>query len=140
MTLRLKAVGKIGSVPMRFTMLEIHQDTGVSEQQRHRALSRWDNEGGAGPGGLQSSPTLDGNRSDDPPLTDVEVVQLRVRVIALENLVIALLANSSDEVLKTAREMAEYILPNPGATQHRLTTHAAIHMIDLLERSKHFLI
>ena len=118
-------------------MLKTHQDADVSVQRR-RALSRWDNEGGAGSGGPQKSQPTENKESDDPPLTDVEIVQLRVRVIALENLVIALLAHSSDHVQLTAREMADYILPKLGATQHRLTTHAATHMIDLLERSNHF--
>ena len=119
-------------------MLKTQQDADVSVQQRRRALSRWDNEGGAGPDGPQKSQTPENRGSDDLPLTDVEIVQLRVRVIALENLVIALLAQSSDNALATAHEMADYILPKPGATQHRLTTHAATHMIDLLERCKHF--
>ena len=119
-------------------MLEINKDSCGSSQQRSGALSRWDNEGGAGPTGPQQSLTLNGKQSDVPPLTDVEIVQLRVRVIALENLVIALLAHSSDHSRVTAREMADYILPKPGATQHRLTTHAATHMIDLVERSNHF--
>jgi hypothetical protein len=119
-------------------MLEVNKDTCGSLQQHSGALSRWNNEGGAGPTGQQESLTLNGKQSDVPPLTDVEIVQLRVRVIALENLVIALLAHSSDHVQLTAREMADYILPKPGATQNRLTTHAATHMIDLLERSKHF--
>ncbi len=119
-------------------MLEIDKDSCGSSQQRSGALSRWDNEGGAGPSGPQQSLTLNGKESDVSPLTDVEIVQLRVRVIALENLVIALLAHSSDHAQLTAREMADYILPKPGATQHRLTTHAATHMIDLLERSNHF--
>ena len=118
-------------------MLKTHQDADVSVQRR-RALSRWDNEGGAGPDGPQKSQTTENKESDDPPLTDVEIVQLRVRVIALENLIIALLAHSSAHVQLTAREMADYILPKLGATQHRLTTHAATHMIDLLERSNHF--
>ena len=119
-------------------MLETYEDACVSEQLRRKALSRWDNEGGAGPSNQQKSQTAGGNRTDEHPLTDVEVVQLRVRVIALENLFIALLAHSSDQARVTARQMADYILPKLGATQHRLTTHAAIHMIDLLERSKHF--
>ena len=119
-------------------MLKTHQDADNSVQQRRRALSRWDNEGGAGPDGPQKSQTPEKKESDGPPLTDVEIVQLRVRIIALENLVIALLANSSDRAHVTARQMADYISPKPGATQHRLTTHAATHMIDLLERSNHF--
>ena len=119
-------------------MLEINTDTCGSSQQRSKALSRWDNEGGAGPNGPQLYHTAEGKHADNPFFTDTEIVQLRVRVIALENLVIALLAHSSDHAQATAREMANYILPKPGATQHRLTTHAATHMIDLLDRSKHF--
>ena len=119
-------------------MLKTYEDASASERQRRKALSRWDNEGGAGSSSQQKNLTAEGNRSDDPPLTDVEIVQLRVRVIALENLVIALLAHSSDQVRGTARQMADYILPKPGATQHRLTTQAATHLINLLERSKHF--
>ena len=118
-------------------MLKTHQDADVSVQRR-RAFSRWDNEGGAGPDGPQKSQTPENKESDGPPLTDVEIVQLRVRVIALENLVIALLAQSPNQVQLTVREMADYILPKLGATQHRLPTHAATHMIDLLERSNHF--
>ena len=62
--------------------------------QRYRALSRWENEGGAGAHGREEACGA-GNASDMPPLTNTELVQLRVRVIALENLVIALLAGTS---------------------------------------------
>ena len=107
-------------------------------QQGQIALSRWDNEGGAGPrlrqGGLDSSDL----QSDVPELTNTELVQLRIRVIALENLVIAFLAQASESQLCLAREMAGFISPRPGFTQHPLTIHAAIQMIDLVERAKHF--
>jgi hypothetical protein len=73
-----------------------------------------------------------------PELTNTELVQLRIRVIALENLVIALLAEASDRQLNLASEMAAYISPRPGFTQHPLTIHAAVHMIDLVERAGHF--
>ena len=53
-----------------------------------------------------------------PDLTNAELVQLRIRVIALENLVIALLAEASDRQLDLAREMAAYISPRPGSTHH----------------------
>ncbi|WP_246748024.1 MULTISPECIES: DUF1971 domain-containing protein [unclassified Methylobacterium] len=76
--------------------------------------------------------------ADLPELTNTELVQLRVRVIALENLVISLLAGASDEQLDRAREMAAYISPRPGHTQHPLTTHAADHMVDLVSRAVHF--
>jgi hypothetical protein len=71
-------------------------------------------------------------------LTNAELVQLRIRVIALENLVITLLAEASDRQLALAREMAAYISPRPGFTHHPLTIHAAAQMIDLVERAGRF--
>lgn len=106
---------------------------------RERALSRWDNEGGALREGPQEGPIpRDPPLLEEPPLTNAELVLLRVRIIALENLVIALLAEGPDRQVQVAREMAAYISPRPGFTHHPLTIHAASHMIDLLERSGHF--
>lgn len=105
---------------------------------RHRALSRWDNEGGAALGAHQESKTSPAAQCEAPPLSDAELVQLRVRVIALENLVISLLALSSDRQLDLARDMAAYISPRPGFTPHRLTIRAAAEMIHLVERAGHF--
>jgi hypothetical protein len=104
-------------------------------QQRQTALSRWDSEGGAGPHGPQAPGDV---QSEVPHLTNAELVQLRVRVIALENLVIALLAGASDRQLVLAREMSAYISPRPGFTPHPLTIHAAGQMLDLVERSALF--
>ena len=59
-------------------------------------------------------------------------------MIALENLVIALLVSASDQQIDMAREMATYMTPRPGFTPHPLTVHAAAHMIDLVERAGHF--
>lgn len=73
-----------------------------------------------------------------PQLAMAELVQLRIRVIALENLVIALLAEASEEQLELAREMAVYISPRPNFTRHRSTIHAAAQMIHLVERAAHF--
>ena len=78
-------------------------------QQRQMALSRWDNEGGAGPRGPQKGPFSAEARCEVPELTNAELVQLRVRVIALENLVISLLAEASDRQLDLIREMAAFI-------------------------------
>ncbi|WP_200940045.1 hypothetical protein [Aureimonas sp. Leaf324] len=61
-----------------------------------------------------------------------------MRVIALENLMISILAGSSEWQLREARAMAAYISPRPGATQHPLTIHAAEHMVDLVQRAVHF--
>jgi uncharacterized protein YeaO (DUF488 family) len=108
-------------------------------QLRQKALSRWDNEGGATRQGPQKDAS--GGRSeptDVPELTNAELVQLRVRVIALENLVIALLAEADDRQIALAREMAAYVSPRPGFTQHPLTFHAASHMVDLVERAAQF--
>lgn len=102
---------------------------------RQRALSRWDNEGGAAPAGSDSDTAA---AVSIPELTNVELVALRVRVIALENMMLALLACASDRQLDLAREIAAYITPRPGYTQHPLTLRAAAHMIDFIERSVRF--
>lgn len=107
-------------------MADLHQPT-KNDRQRQTALSRWDNEGGAQPEQL-----------DTPNLTDTELVQLRVRVIALENLVIALLAEGSDRTQAVVREMAAYISPRLGFTHHPLTLQAAAHMLQLVERAANF--
>jgi hypothetical protein len=106
--------------------------------QRQMSLSRWDNEGGARRARPDGSLDSGEGQSEIPELTNAELVQLRVRVIALENLVITLLAQASDQQLNLAREMAAYISPRPGFTHHPLTIHAAGQMIDLVERAGHF--
>ena len=108
-----------------------------SSHQYQMALSRWDNEGGAGPCGPRGQISAEA-LSEVPALTDAELVQLRIRVIALENLVISLLAEASDRQLGFAREMAAFISPRPGFTHHPLTIHAATQMINLVDRAGHF--
>lgn len=112
-------------------------DTPSASELRLKALSRWDNEGGAGPDGPQEH-SLAVDLSEIPPLTNAELVQLRVRVIALENLMIMMLAEGSDRQLEHAREMAAYISPRPGFTHHPLTVQAAAHMVDLVDRAIHY--
>jgi hypothetical protein len=112
-----------------------NSETSDDALQRQQALSRWDNEGGADravatPGEMDQVPT--------PDMSNADLVALRVRVIALENLVISLLATASDRQLELAREMAGYISPRSGFTLHPLTIHAAAHMVDLVERSTRF--
>lgn len=110
-----------------------------SDWVRHqRALSRWDNEGGAGPDGPATDHVPDKQQIPIPELTNAELLTLRIRVIALENMMISLLATASDRQLELAREMATCISPRPSFTQHPLTLHAAAHMVDLVERAKHF--
>lgn len=102
------------------------------------ALAIWDNEGGAGPSGAQESSSLGEISSDPSASANAELVQLHARVIALENLLIALLADGPDLHSGRIREMASFIVPRPGFTQHRLTVHAAHHMVDLINRAAHF--
>ncbi|MFT5537913.1 hypothetical protein [Parasphingorhabdus sp.] len=95
------------------------------------ALSRWDNEGG-------HQPKIDERDSSDPEMTNTELVQLRVRVIALENIVLALLADQPAETYDKVREMAELISPRQEATQHPLTIEAALHMNRFADRAERF--
>ena len=106
--------------------------------QRERALSRSESQGGAAPDCRQEGSIPGEVQTDAPPLTNAELVQLHIRVIALENLVIALLAEASDRQLELAREMAAYIAPRPGFTRHHLTVDGSAHMISLVERARHF--
>jgi hypothetical protein len=119
-------------------MSDLKPDSLDPSQQRQRALSRWDNEGGAGPSGPQKAPIYAEAQSGIPELTNAELVQLRIRVIALENLVISLLAEASERQLALVREMAAFISPRTGFTDHPLTIHAASQMLDLLERASRF--
>lgn len=105
---------------------------------RQRALQRWETEGGAGPGRLSAESGPDELPAGDPPLGNAELVQLQIRVIALENMVIALLSRASDSQLDLVRAMAVHIAPRAGFTPHRLTIHAAAQMISLVERAGYF--
>lgn len=73
-----------------------------------------------------------------PPLADAELVQLQIRVIALENLVIAMLSDAPARQLDLVRRKAIHILPRPGFTPHRLTIAAATEMNSLAERAIRF--
>ena len=115
----------------------------LEQRQLQAALARWENEGGAGPWGRHAWGRHESLASGElqpgpPPLTDAELVQLQIRMIALENLVIAMLAEASDRQLELVREMAVYISPRPGFTPHRLTLNAAAEMISLIDRAVPF--
>lgn len=107
-------------------------------RQRLMALSRWDNEGGAVADGSLPHSASGSETWNVPELTNAELVQLRVRVIALENVMITLLAGASDQQLELIREMAATISPRPEATQHPLTMQAASQMNHLVDRAGHF--
>src|SRR6185437_10606932 len=104
---------------------------------RQRALARWESEGGKTLP-LDSARVESAEQTQIPEMTNAEIVALRVRVIALENVLISILATASDHQLRLIREMADYISPRPGFTPHPLTIHAAEHMVDLVDRSTRF--
>ncbi len=106
--------------------------------QHQRALSHWENEGGACLRQSGTAATGGKRHSAEPPLANAELLQLRIRVIALENLMIAVLAASPDRRLERARELACHISPRPGFTPHRLTIRAAAQMVHLIERAGFF--
>ena len=112
-------------------------DVSDRSKQLRKAISRWETEGGAeGDQALEKSKS--GEARTEVDLTNAELVQLQVRVIALENLVIALLAGATDRTPDLARAMAAYISPRLGSTPHHLTIHAAAQMVHLVERSALF--
>jgi hypothetical protein len=98
-----------------------------------RAVARWENEGGAraDPDTATSRATVVGE------VGDAEAVNIRVRLIALENIIVALLASGTQDAPELVREMARYISPRSGATLHRLTIEAAHNMLAIVERAKH---
>lgn len=103
-----------------------------SARRLRLALGRWDNEGGHPP--VSAAGAVGGSNDAVPPLTNAELVQLQIRVIALENLMVALLADASDQQLARVRDIAASISPRPGV-EHHLTVHAAGHMEHLAQRS-----
>ena len=74
----------------------------------------------------------------DGSLGMAELVQLRIRVVALENVVIALLAHTPGRRRDLVREMATYVEPVPGLREHPLTIHVAARMQHLVQRGDHF--
>ena len=98
-----------------------------------RAIGRWENEGGD-TAGLHPHERA----SVVGEIGDVEDGNLRKRLIALENIVVALLAGAPDSQSALVREMADYISPRPDTTPHRLTIEAARNMIALVERAARY--
>lgn len=89
-----------------------------------------------GPSAPGTSP--DEQPAEDTPLTNAELVQLRIRVIALEDLVIALPAEAPDRQLTLARGMATYISPKPALPPHPIALRAADEMLSLVRRADRY--
>lgn len=83
--------------------------------QRQRALSRWENEGGAVP---SSSPAAIHAAEEPPPfpkMDDAEFQALHVRVIALENLMIALLVSDRTKTERWLERWPHTSPPGPAS-------------------------
>jgi hypothetical protein len=72
-----------------------------------------------------------------PLVTWVEWDHLRYRVVALENLLVALLAEGSASRLDRLREMSRHVAPRRGCTDHPVTLLAAAQIVHLVERARH---
>ena len=69
---------------------------------------------------------------------DAEDGNLVIRLISLENIIVALLADAPESQSQLVRDMANYISPRPGKTPHRLTVEAARNMLALVERAEQY--
>lgn len=72
-----------------------------------------------------------------PETKNVELVLLRVHVIARENLLTAVPVEGSDRQRRTNGEMADVISPRSGSTQHTLMIRATRQKADLVDRAVH---
>lgn len=100
-----------------------------------RALARWDNEGGA----LLQAVSVKAPYVDVVHhLSDQDLVYLRNRVIALENVVIAMLASGSHDQRAVVHDMALFVRQPLDEVQDRLTMHAADLMDYLADRATRF--
>lgn len=81
------------------------------------------------------TPGVDGHWDASEP-GHAELVQMRIRMIAMENLLLAVLAGSDQETRRRVRERADEIRPRPDAVDHPLTELARAEMLRLLERAE----
>ena len=117
-------------------------DDRLSRDAIHRrVIGRWENEGGSVRAWNRD---MTRDMTDEDSITvageigDAEAANTRVRLIAIENIIVALLANAPDDRLELIREMADFISPRPGMTPHRLTIEAARNMLAIVERAEHY--
>ena len=109
------------------------------EEIHRRVIGRWENEGGSVRAWHRDEMHVQANPATVAgEVGDAEAANIRVRLIALENIIVALLANASEDRLELIREMAEFISPRPGMTPHRLTIEAARNMLAIVERAEHY--
>lgn len=115
----------------------LRNDDSAHTASKRLAIARWETDGGAGHGGSQRDTVLS-EEVPIPDLTNAELVQMRIRIIALENIVIALLSSATLAQRQAASDIMGLIVPQSGAHPHPLTLHAATQMERLLGRAEHF--
>lgn len=101
------------------------------------ALLRWDGEGGAGPDGPQTELAEAHDWQRAPQNEATELAALQVRIVALESLVVALLAGGSDRQIEQARLMVQSIVPRQACAGNVPAMHAAIQCAGLVDRGGH---
>ena len=69
---------------------------------------------------------------------NTEHKHMGIRLIAMESLMISIIAKASDHQLEPAREMASFISQRPGFTHHPRTDGGAAQPILLLDQARHF--
>ena len=110
-------------------MTTLHDPSAAESAKRQSALSQWDNEGGAIATPARVLP------DDLPELGNAALVVMRIRLVALENLVVALLSQASARQIAIANAMAAHIAPRDDAAPHPLTKHVMQQMHDLVRRA-----
>ena len=114
-------------------------DDRLSREEIHRrVIGRWENEGGSVRTWHREIPAEENPATVAGEIGDAEAANIRVRLIAIENIIVALLASAPDDRLELIREMADFISPRPGMTPHRLTIEAARNMLAIVERAEHY--
>ena len=114
-------------------------DQGPSRDEIHRlAVGRWENEGGAISAWRHEGRAPENYATVAGEIGDAETANIRVRLIAIENILVALLADAPEDRIELVREMAQFISPRPGMTPHRLTIEAARNMLAIVERAEHY--
>jgi hypothetical protein len=108
------------------------------EAIHRRVIGRWENEGGSVRNWHRDTPVEEHSITVAGEIGDAEAANTRVRLIAIENIIVALLADAPDDRLELIREMATFISPRPSKTPHRLTVEAARNMLAIVERAEHY--
>ena len=98
------------------------------------ALARWESDGGAVI--MRSHASAAARPNDRPAVDEAAFGQLRVRLIAVESVLISLMAGAPRRQRDLARQMAEFISPRSGHTAHPVTLRAAAEIVSLAERAE----